>query len=259
MSMPQDDAYGAWFYESQQDGSARSAARVLPLVFDLVRPSSVVDLGCGTGSWLAEARRIGAETVLGIDGDWVPESALRIPPDSFLRWDLSHPLRLEGRRFDLAMSLEAAEHLDPARADSLVADLCALSDVVLFSAAIPGQTGSDHRNEQWPTYWRDHFDRWDYQLVDCLRTRLWDDPEIEPWYAQNAFLYVSADRLAADERLRGAAAETGLMPLCAVHPGLLALFSKPFAPAVPTPPVRRPAPLRFTARAPRDPAGRSLG
>lgn len=249
MSVSRDEAYGAWFYESQQDGSARSAERVLPMVFDLVRPSSVVDLGCGTGSWLAAARTLGVETVLGIDGDWVTDEALRIPPECFLRRDLSAPLDLEGRRFDLAMSLEAAEHLDPDRAGPLVAELCALSDVVLFSAAIPGQTGSDHRNEQWPGYWRDHFGRWGYELVDCLRTRLWEDPEIEPWYAQNAFLYVSAERLAGDGRLREAAAETGRMPLCVVHPGLLALFSKPFAPEVPAPPVRRPAPLRFTASA----------
>ncbi|WP_369382118.1 class I SAM-dependent methyltransferase [Streptomyces sp. cg36] len=249
MPNPQDrsDAYGAWFYESQQDGSARSAERVLPLVFDLIRPSSVVDLGCGTGSWLAAAGRLGAETVLGVDGDWVAQDALRIPAECFHRHDLGRPLRLDGRRFDLAMSLEAAEHLDPERAGSLVADLCALSDVVLFSAAVPGQTGSDHRNEQWPNYWRDHFARWGYELVDCLRARLWDDPEIEPWYAQNAYLYVGADRLAADERLRAAAAETGRMPLCVVHPGLLALFSKPFTPASPAPRVQRPAPLRFTA------------
>ncbi|MCB5165068.1 class I SAM-dependent methyltransferase [Streptomyces bambusae] len=240
-------AYGAWFYESQQDGSARSAGRVLPLVFDLVRPADVVDLGCGTGSWLRTARELGAEKILGVDGEWVDEEALRIPAECFLRHDLGRPLRLDGGRFGLAMCVEVAEHLDPGRAESLVADLCALSEVVLFSAAVPGQTGSDHRNEQWPNYWRDHFARWGYELVDCLRTRLWDDPEIEPWYAQNAFLYVSADRLAHDERLRTAAAETGRMPLCVVHPGLLALFSKPFAPAVPAPPVRRPAPLRFVA------------
>ncbi|MBZ9640828.1 methyltransferase domain-containing protein [Streptomyces sp. PSKA30] len=249
MAMSRDKAYGAWFYAGQQDGSARSAERVLPLVFDLVRPASVVDLGCGTASWLAAARRLGAKTILGVDGEWVSEDALCIPPGCFLKHDLTYPLDLDGRRFDLAMSLETAEHLDAFRADSLVADLCALADVVLFSAAIPGQTGSDHRNEQWAAHWRDRFQQWGYQLVDCLRSRLWDDPEIEPWYAQNAYLYVSSDRLAADERLRTAARETGCMPLNLVHPGLLALFSKPYAPAVPEPREQRPAPMRFTARA----------
>ncbi|MEV6841449.1 methyltransferase domain-containing protein [Streptomyces sp. NPDC051133] len=248
MTMFRKKVYGARFYTGQQDGSARSAGRVLPLVFDLVRPRSVIDLGCGTASWLAVARSLGAETIVGVDGGWVAEKALRIPPDCFLKHDLAHSLDLNGRRFDLAMSLEAAEHLDAFRADSFVADLCALADVVLFSAAIPGQTGTNHRNEQWATYWRDRFQHLGYQLIDCLRSRLWDDPEVEPWYAQNAYLYVSSDRLATDERLRTAAAESGCMPLDVVHPGTLACFSKPYAPKFPVPREQRPAPMQFTAR-----------
>ncbi|NUS16230.1 MAG: class I SAM-dependent methyltransferase [Streptomyces sp.] len=247
MSVAPASAYGAWFYAGQQDGSRRSAARVLPLVFDLVRPSSVVDVGCGVGSWLAAARQLGVEDVLGVDGPWVSPDALHVPPQCFRQRDLAHPLHLD-RRFDLAMCLEAAEHFDADRADSLVADLCALADVVLFSAAIPGQTGTDHRNEQWPPYWRGRFEQWGYVLVDCLRARLWDDPEIEPWYAQNAFLYVDAGRLAADGRLRAAAEETGRMPLCAVHPGVLTMFSAPYAPAVPEPADRRGSPRRFMPR-----------
>ncbi|MFE5716575.1 class I SAM-dependent methyltransferase [Streptomyces sp. NPDC056501] len=247
MGVASTSTYGAWFYAGQQDGSLRSAERVLPLVFDLVRPSSVVDVGCGTGSWLATAQRLGAEEILGVDGPWVSADALRIPPQCFTEKDLTYPLSLD-RRFDLAMCMEAAEHVDASRADSLVGDLCSMADVILFSAAIPGQTGTDHRNEQWPPYWRGRFEQWGYELVDCLRTRLWDDQEIEPWYAQNAFLYVSGDRLAADERLREAAAENGRMPLCAVHPGVLGLFSAPYAPATPEPADRRGAPRKFISR-----------
>ncbi|WP_223838198.1 class I SAM-dependent methyltransferase [Streptomyces venezuelae] len=263
--MSRGEAYGTWFCADPADGPERTAERVLPLVFDLARPSSVVDLGCGTGVWLAVARRLGAETVLGIDGEPAAGAGagagLCIPPDCYLQRDLGHLVRLEGRRFDLALCLGVAEHLAPVRADSLVADLCALSGLVLFAAAVPGQPGGEHRNGQWPPYWRDRFQRRGYTLVDCLRTRLWDDPEIEPWCAQNAYLYASAERLAGDPRLREAAAETGRMPLTAVHPGLAALPSRAFAPPVPAPPEQRAAPARFlpTASATRRPTGPGSG
>lgn len=199
---------------------------ILPLVFDLVRPMSVVDVGCGTGAWLAVASRLGATEVLGIDATWVPQNALLIPADCFIEHDLDAPVHL-GRRFDLAICMEVAEHLEPARSDSLIADLCDLADVVLFSAAIPGQTGLGDRNEQWPLYWLARFLRQRYELVDCLRPRLWSDDRIEWWYVQNSFLYVSAERLMNDQRLQAGASEAGRMPLCVVHPRLFGASSPP--------------------------------
>jgi SAM-dependent methyltransferase len=238
------DSYGSGFYACITDGSARSAERVLPLVFDLVRPSSVVDLGCGTGAWLAIAGNLGAGKILGIDGDWVPSESLLIPPECFQGRDLAQPLGLE-QRFDLAMCLEVAEHLDASQADGLIENLCALADVVLFSAAIPGQGGMGHLNEQWPPYWQKRFAQHGFKLVDCLRSRLWADEAIEPWYAQNAMLYVKPGRLDADPRIRQAAAETGGMPLCAVHPRLFRLYSAPSVPPDPEPAVKRITPCHF--------------
>jgi len=121
------------------------------------------------------------------------------------------------RRFDLAICVQVADQLEPTHADSLVASLCDLSDVVLFSAAIPGQGGQGHRNEQWPAYWNARFSGRNFRVVDCLRSRLWNDPRIDPRYVQSAFVYASADRLARNERLR-MAGEVGAMPLCVVHP-----------------------------------------
>jgi hypothetical protein len=245
---PSRDAYGEWFYSTVQEGAVRSASRTLPLVFDLVNPSSVIDVGCGTGAWLAVARDLGATEILGIDGDWVPSDALLIPAGRFVAHDLSAPMHV-GRRFDLAICMEVAEHLDASSGDSLVRELCATSDIVLFSAAIPGQTGSDHRNEQWPMYWRERFRRHGYEIVDCLRQRLWTDDQIEPWYAQNAYLFASRRRIRADRRMRAAARENERMPLSVVHPGLFRIHSAPANPPDPEPREQRPAPEHFESTA----------
>lgn len=200
--------YSADFYAGIKDHSAQSADRIVPFVVELLRPSSVVDVGCGEGSWLASFRATGVEDVLGLDGDYVPRDALAIPDECFQPADLSRPLSV-GRRFDLAMSVEVAEHLPEARAASFVADLCGLAPVVLFSAAIPGQGGTDHVNEQWPSYWAAHFERQGYRCLDILRPRFWHDAQVMWWYRQNVLLFLSAE------------VEIDLptpLPLDAVHP-----------------------------------------
>jgi hypothetical protein len=170
--------------------SDSSAQIVLPHVFSLWRPRSAIDVGCLFGAWAAECRRLGVQDVLGVDGDYVDRSALRIPNGLFVQHDLTQPLRLT-RRFDLAISLEVAHYLPEQRAAGFVADLCTMAPVVLFSAAIPYQGGTGHVNEQWPAYWAERFAEYGYAPVDCIRDEVWDDPNVASWYAQNALLFVS--------------------------------------------------------------------
>jgi SAM-dependent methyltransferase len=157
-----------------------------------VHPKSVVDVGCGSGGWLAEFLAAGVEEVLGVDGDYVPRANLEIPREKFRPVDLNHPLQLD-RHFDLAMSLEVAEHLSPERAKSFVADLVALAPVVLFSAAVPGQGGQGHSNEQWQDYWIACFATHGYRPNDIVRPAVWNDEAVAPWYAQNTLLYTAPD------------------------------------------------------------------
>lgn len=166
---------------------------ILPLVFKEISPRSVVDVGCGTGTFLAACEKLGVADILGVDGDYVDRSMLRIKPEQFLAADLSKPLSL-GKRFDLVICLEVAEHIAPKSADIFVKSLVELGDVVLFSAAIPGQGGQNHLNEQWPSYWRGIFQRHGYDYHDLLRGELWDDPRIFWWYKQNMFLAVKNGR-----------------------------------------------------------------
>ncbi|MEO7272563.1 MAG: methyltransferase domain-containing protein, partial [Vicinamibacterales bacterium] len=178
-------AYSPTFFASID--APRSAQAVLGVLGEYVQPSAVIDVGCGTGSWLRGFHEAGCE-VLGVDGPWVQPDQLQIPTTAFRSTDLTRPLQLD-RRFDLALSLEVGEHLPEGAAQTLVQSLTAAAPVVLFSAAIPHQGGEQHVNEQWPAYWARLFAAEGYGAYDVIRLRVWDDPAVEWWYAQNAVVY----------------------------------------------------------------------
>lgn len=204
--------YDTKFYAGKDEGSYRSAMIVLPLVFSTVTPRSVVDVGCGTGTWLRAADELGVHDYFGYDGPHVRQ--LYIAKDRFAAADLNRPLQ-PNRKFDLAISCEVAEHLPASSAASFIATLTSLSDVVLFSAAIPGQGGVHHLNEQWPAYWQALFRDKNYSTYDCIRMRVWNDDRVEWWYRQNTILYV-ADSAASRFKLPEKISEVPAM----VHPAL---------------------------------------
>lgn len=206
--------YNQDFYDDQERLSLASARIVLDQLFADFRPRSVVDVGCGLGTWLGACRSAGIDDVLGLDGDYVDRQRLHIPAERFLARDLAEPWRLD-RRFDLAMSLEVAEHLPGESADNFVCRLTELADVILFSAALPYQGGTGHVNENWGEYWADKFRRRGYLLVDLFRPALWADRRVAFWYRQNCFLYVHASCI---EALGFRAWRPGEMPLSSIHP-----------------------------------------
>jgi SAM-dependent methyltransferase len=209
--------YTTRFYKKQLDGSARSAALIAPIILKLIPGiQSAIDVGCGVGTFLAEFASHGVNLTLGVDGDHVERGMLRIAPDQFLARDLGERLKLE-QRFDLAISLEVAEHLPAARARSFIADLAALSDVILFSAAIPGQGGTFHLNEQWQDYWAAEFQTIGYRAIDAIRPQIWALDEVEPWYRQNTILYVNSVGLDRNPGLQNLQA-SALALLRVVHP-----------------------------------------
>jgi hypothetical protein len=219
--LPQKQVYDRDFYQVQKSGSYRSAGIIVPLVLELLPVRSVCDVGCGVGTWLRRWREHGVEDILGIDGDYVDRDQLMIPAANFLSADLRLPVR-GGRRFDLVTSMEVAEHLPQERAESFVADLTALAPVILFSAAIPGQGGTDHINERWQDYWAGLFNQAGFATFDVLRPRIWNNAAVEFWYRQNTLLFCHRDAVAAYSALTAAASVTSLR---LVHPDLLRMKS----------------------------------
>ena len=193
--------YDAAFYEHVKRTASHSAGSVLPCVKDAILlrpPESVLDVGCGPGSWVAVWLTLGVSDVLGLD------RFDRGVPNAFAQHlasvDLTEPIHL-GRRFDLAQCLEVAEHLHERHADTLVESICAHSDVVVFGAASPGQGGDHHVNEQPASYWREKFADRGYDAYDALRPLLAPMKHVEPWYRYNTLVYATpsgATRLSAN-------------------------------------------------------------
>jgi SAM-dependent methyltransferase len=181
---------------------------IVPLVMTQVRPTSVLDVGCGTGTWLKVFEENGVADYCGVDGLHLDMAMLKIPADRFMAFDLTKPFSLK-QKFDLVVSLEVAEHLDEAHADMHVQTLVNHGASILFSAAIPGQGGQNHLNEQWPGYWQQKFAMHGFYFHDVLRPRIWNNDKVEWWYRQNIFLVT---------KTKPEGASTNVLPL--VHPEL---------------------------------------
>jgi Methyltransferase domain len=186
-----DMMFHAQNYDAQRHGSEDSAAMVVPLIMSLFPGTkSVIDVGCGVGAWLSAFSANGVPHIRGLEGGQPAPHQLKIPASAIQAADLSNPPEIT-ERYDLALSLEVAEHLPQSSARSFVAYLCGLSDHVVFSAAVPEQGGVNHINEQPLSYWRDLFAEQGYTLYDCLRPRIWNDTRIKVWYRQNMVVAIS--------------------------------------------------------------------
>lgn len=208
--------YEKGFYSNQRGGSLAAARRILPSVLQVVRPASVIDVGCGVGTWLAACEELAVGRRVGIEGNWVSSVDFLDESAELVLRDLEEPFRLD-ERFDLAISLEVAEHLSPARGESFVNDLCSLSNSVFFSAAVPGQGGLNHVHERWHDYWAAVFRSRSFRPLDIVRPRYWDHSDIPIHYRQNAFLYLHESIWEEAVDAAGALKEIRSWPMNLVH------------------------------------------
>ena len=164
------------FFGFHSDDSFNSAKEVIPVVLQFIKPASVIDIGCGAGNWLYNWKELGVTDFLGVDGSYVRAEDLIIDKKNFVSANLDNGFSTD-RKFELVTSLEVAEHIKPENAEKFIASLCNLGDVIVFSAAIPGQDGTLHYNEQYPDY--------------CLRELIWNNDKVSPWYRQNILFFVN--------------------------------------------------------------------
>lgn len=209
MTLTEDNPYtSAEFVATLKSKSYFSATQIVPIILEIIKPKTVVDVGCGIGSWLKVFSDLNNCSILGIDGNYVDREQLLIPPSSFFGTDLRDTLDVKtilqknnSQKFDLLISLEVVEHLPKERGTSFVKDLTNLSDIILFSGAVPGMGGTEHINEQEIKYWVSLFEKFGYTPISCVRAyfksslKSRQDFSRIDCYAHNAVLYVKSERL----------------------------------------------------------------
>ena len=190
-------------------GSQSSAEQIVPLLISKYSPASIVDVGCGTGPFANEFLKLGVTEVIGYEGAWMKPLPTLLPKNMYVYQDLTKPFT-PLRKYGMCLCLEVAEHLDESDADVLIETLTNLSDVIVFSAAIPHQGGNHHVNEQWPNYWGKLFAKRDFFLEWDPRISIWENDKIEGCYRQNLLIFSSKTQ------------NRELQPISLVHPTLWA-------------------------------------
>lgn len=173
------------------------AARDAPAVMRAIErcfpeAKSYVDVGAGSGAFAAEARRRGRQVMACEYSVWGRLMArMQGVPTQPFKLEEQPPANVG--RFDLAYCFEVAEHVPASLADRLVAFLARLAPATVFTAAPPGQGGTQHVNEQPMSYWIEKFDR-EGQRHDSRRTARIKQAFVEegvsaPWLLENVNVF----------------------------------------------------------------------
>lgn len=233
-----NELYGKAFLKHNKMTAIRSARELVPFLYDLLQPESVLDFGCAEGSFLDVFLELDTDIfTAGYDGPWIPQNLLHywvewdveekdgMPPVAQLNKDIDGNVISKSAdgtldKYDLALCLEVGEHLPKKYAKPLVRWLCDSAHAVAFGAAIPKQGGTRHINCQWQSWWAALFEECGYVAWDCIRPKFWETDEIDWWYTQNTVLYIDPSIISRDPYTPFFPLDFYGYPLDLVHPGL---------------------------------------
>ena len=177
--------YKPQFYEKLRTHGSNFAEIIIPMLCKKKKIKTVLDVGCGNGSFLLKCLELGCR-VRGFDGRHVIKNLL-IPANRFTVKNLQNKFEIKNK-YDLVVTLEVAEHLDKKYKDNFIDSLCMAGDMILFSAAQVGQPGIHHVNCQPLEYWINEFSKRGF-IFDIETTGYMRLIEIHGWYRRNAMLF----------------------------------------------------------------------
>lgn len=164
-----NDEFFAWHLQYAREYSIKT----MDWYIDTFKPNSVVDFGCGIGSYLESCYNKGVEKFVGYDIGG--EYAKKYTP-SFLHEHIHYldctKLIVTEQKFDCVMTFETIEHIDPNGNDVFIDNLVNATNKeigkILFTGAPPEQDGCGHINCQEKSFWIDMFEKRNFYVDEEL-------------------------------------------------------------------------------------------
>ena len=162
-------------------------------IHDSIKGSVVGDIGCGEGYLIEDLHKKFGLTVWGVDGSpgfkQFVSAKIR---DNVQEIDLTKKNTLKPA--DIAISMEVGEHLPAKKADLYVDTIVSTqAQTILFTAAPPGQNGTNHINLQPPSYWAEKFVQRGYVRNEALTKKFKDNLRDKIthawWYVNNIQIF----------------------------------------------------------------------
>lgn len=157
-------------------------------------PKTILEFGCGNGD-LSKALANAGIAVTALDGYSTPDFA-GLSNIEFHKADLNNPGQINlllnklNKKFDVAICMEVAEHLNPDVSKELIDSLTRVSDIIIFSAAVPDQGGDGHINCRSRGYWHELFEHKGFVIMDTIRQQIRNNDSVGKWYQLNTIDYI---------------------------------------------------------------------
>jgi 2-polyprenyl-3-methyl-5-hydroxy-6-metoxy-1,4-benzoquinol methylase len=161
------------------------AKRLADWISCSLEPLTVLDVGCGPGTYVRALREMSVDA-MGIDTD------KRVTGQKYLLQQSLFDTKLQA---ELVLCLEVAEHIDEDKSDDVVKSIVGTVEpggMLIWSAAHPGQGGTGHINCQPKAYWDAKFKEAGLERNETMEARLLDHIKAGyhmGWFLQNAMLY----------------------------------------------------------------------
>ena len=145
------------------------------IIYEYFKPTSVVDFGCGIGSYLEVFKSNGCDIrgfEYGYDAAKPQYDKVGITEEEITFGDVTTEIALD-RTYDLSVCIEVAEHIPYSKSDTLVDNIVNSvkeDGVIIFTAAQKGQGGTGHINCQHPQFWCDKFKKRGWESATEHRT-----------------------------------------------------------------------------------------